>query len=221
MRNHSFALLSSCFVALFFTAFSIQAAEIPIKINVGFGLSEYRFHDIYDSGDAYITGTEISLQAVVEKETITKYKEKVPEKFRKAAGKLNEVSVGHWAVPKSLFIHPDDGNKTAFGATWGIVPQVSTGFKYLRFGVRGGVILSYMYYEDSVLADTVHFIRPGLRGGLNMSIPLFDRTVTLEAGIQGDMYVPQTFFAKESSWLVTSSYGMIHFRFPFTVKAGM
>ena len=217
-----FKVIPSCIVIIaVFSVLTAQADEIPLKINVGFGLSEYRLHDIYNDSDAYITGTELSLQAVVEKETITKYKDKVPAKFRKATSKLNEVSVGHWAVPKSLFIQPDDGDKTAFGATWGIVPKISGGFKYLKFGLKGGLIMSYLYYKDLALSKDIHFIRPGLRGGVNLSVPLFDKTITFETGAQGDIYVPQTFFAHDSSWKFTSTYVMVHFRCPIKVKAGI
>ncbi|MDH5546753.1 MAG: hypothetical protein OEZ43_14265 [Gammaproteobacteria bacterium] len=207
------------FIPLAFFFSSVQADEIPIRANVGFGLTQYNFHNAYDNKSALVYGSELSLQAVIDKDTLKKYERKVPAKFRKAAGKLDEVSVGHWAIPKSLFIHPNDGQKTAFGATWGIVPRLQVGLGFLKVGVGAGVIASYMYYHDELSQDTVHFIRPALRGGVNLSIPLFNRYLILEAGSQHDAYIPQTFFGSKSTWYVSSLYGMVHFRIPIKVKA--
>ena len=192
---------------------------IPAKVNVGFGLSEYQIVNAYNDKDTYIYGTELSIAGVVDQEVIERYKDKIPQKYRKAASKLGEVSVSHLFVPQTLYIHPSDGEKSAFGATWGIVPSISLGGKYISVGVHGGLIATYLYYNDEVLDDSIHFIRPGLRGGANMKLFLFKRYVGLEAGINKDLYISKQFFADENVSHLSGGYMMLHIRIPITIPA--
>lgn len=198
---------------------TLQENQIPIKVNVGFGLSQYQIVNAYNNKDAFIYGTELSISGVVDKETIKKYKNKVPKKYRKSALKLNEASVTHLAIPRTLYIQPFDGQKSAFGATWGLVPTLSFGWKYLSIGLGGGIIATYLYIHDDKLNDTVNFIRPGVRGVLNFQIPLFSNNFILEGGIKKDAYIPQKMFGENNVWHFSGSYIMFHFRYPTTIEA--
>jgi hypothetical protein len=193
--------------------------QIPIKTDIGFGVSQYTIFNAYSDKNATVYGTELSITGVIDKETIRKYKNKIPKKYRKASSKLNEVSITHIAIPKTLYIHPSDGDHTAFGATWGFVPSLTADFKYFKAGLSAGVIGTYLYYHDSERDETVNFIRPGVRAAFNFQIPMFDNSFIFEAGMKQDAYIPQQMFGADSAWHFSGAYVMLHFRIPTTIEA--
>ena len=201
--------------------------KIPLLINIGAGLSQYKLFDVYNDNannedePGLIFGTELAVRAVIENSTIRRFKNKVPKKYRKAAMKIDEASVTHFFVPKTLYIQPQNGNRHAYGATWGIVPTLAMGPRLLSLGLRGGPILTYLYYKDDRFDDAVHFIRPGLRGGIFLQSKPF-RYLKIELGGQGDIYIPKKFYADDKSlWNMRGSYFMIHLRFPAEVEAAI
>lgn len=195
---------------------------IPLLANVGFGLSQYKLSDAYKDRDALVFGTELSIAAVAEREVLDRFKDRVPPKFKKAASKLREVSVTSIWVPKTIYIQPLHDHREAYGVTWGIVPTIMLGPSFLKLVVQGGLVLTYLYYRDDRFPDdeqSIHFIRPGLRGGLGLRMPLLTKYLLLEAGVKGDAYISQEFFDKQDVWNFSGVYGMIHFRIPFSVEA--
>jgi hypothetical protein len=194
--------------------------KIPAMANIGLGYGDYQIYNAYNGRDSWVTGTEVRLYGVVEKEVLDRYQHKVPEQWRKAVSKLGEVSVTHIGVPKTIYLHPHDGQKEAFGATWGLVPGLNIGLGFVRVGVSGGVIATYLYQRDAVLDESSHFIRPGLRGSANVSVPLFTKYLKLEAGILGDVYWPgKKIFGDKKVYRVGGNYVLLHLRVPFDVKA--
>ncbi|MDH5230782.1 MAG: hypothetical protein OEZ58_05930 [Gammaproteobacteria bacterium] len=219
MSHVSFKRMVGFFLILFCTSAAAGKEKIPIRINIGAGYSDYRFEQAYQHQDLYVSATELAINAVVSQETIKKYKNKIPKKFRKAAGKLGEVSVGHIAVPQTLYLHPFDGRRKAWGGTWGVLPSFDLGLGPISFGLGGGVIASVMYHQDTQIKDSTFFARPGVRGEASLKLSLFDRYVILEAGVKKDYYLPQKFYSDHGVWKAAGYYAMIHFRIPFSVKA--
>ncbi|MCB0384095.1 MAG: hypothetical protein KDD43_01785 [Bdellovibrionales bacterium] len=201
-----------------------QKQDIPLLVNVGFGLSQYQLSELYGDQDGLIFGTELNLSAVAEREVLDRFKDRVPPKFRKAASRLNEVSVSHLLIPKTLYIQPLHDHREAYGVTWGLVPTIMLGWPKFKFVINGGIVLTYLYYRDDRLPEdkqSIHFIRPGLRGGLGIRFPVFTKYLLFEAGVKGDAYIPQTFYNDQDVWNFKGVYGMIHFRFPITVSAAI
>jgi len=196
--------------------------KIPLKLSFGFALSKYRLFDVYDTPAGEkdrvpsIFGSEINISAIVDRSTVKKYQHKIPKKFRKLALSFGEIGATHLYIPKTLYIQPRNSSGIeAYGATWGLVPQVSWG----PLVVGGGVIATYIHYRDFNHPDPVNFIRPGLRGKIGLRLPLFNRYLTLEVGGKGDVYVPQKFYGNNSLWNVRGIYAQVHFRVPYTAEA--
>lgn len=201
-----------------------QKEQIPLMVNLGFGAAQYRIHDLYseddDLTDPLIKGVELDIKVVIEKETINRFQDRVPEKFRNVTARLGEVSVGYLLIPQSIFVHSKEDNKEAYGATWGFFDVgMRFGWPAFSVGVNGGVIATYMYYRDYNYDDSIHFIRPGLRGSVNVKIPLFTKYLQFEAGARGDIYIPAKGYNEQVFSTLTSHYAMIHFRIPFNVEA--
>lgn len=200
-----------------------EKEAIPLLANVGFGLSQYTIKEAYPDRDGLIFGTELSIAVVAEKPVLERFKDKVPPKFRKAASHLGEVSVTSMWVPQTLYIQPLNDHREAYGATWGIVPKIGLGPSVFQLVVSGGVILTYLYHRDDRFPkddQAVHFIRPGLRGGLGFQVGL-GRYLQFEGGVKGDIYISQEFYQKQEPWNFTGVYGMVHFRVPFSVEAAL
>ncbi len=198
--------------------------NVPLFLDVGFGVAEYEIYDVYNLGpnstneNAKIYGTQLNISAMVEKETIHRFKEKFPENARDKALKLNEFSITSIYVPDTLFISPRRDHIQAYGATWGFLPKIAAGIWFLDIGVSGGPIITYLNYDDDRESKTIHFIRPGLRGTVFAKMPLFTKYVQLEVGGVGDIYITQKFYGDESAWNIKGQYAMIHFLIPFEME---
>ncbi len=200
--------------------------EIPLLVNVGVSLSQYRLFDVYNtpSGAEEVTpqifATELNLSAVVENQTIRRFKDKIPKNFRDLALKLREVSATHLYVPKTIYVHPKStGNIEAYGITWGLTPSLGFGPDFFQLFVSGGPILTYLYFRDFNQSEGVNFINLGLRGTVGAKVPMLWNRVVLEVGGRGDLYIPQKFYGDEGLWNIRGVYAMFHFRFPITVEA--
>lgn len=195
--------------------------KVPVFLDVGFGVAEYEIYDVYNVGpnstneNAKIYGTQLDISAMVEKETIHRFKDKIPENVRDHALKLEEFSITSMWIPDSLFISPRKDHIQAFGATWGFNIKLASRISFLSLGVAGGPILTYINYNDDREDKTIHFIRPGLRGTIFAKVPLFTKYLQLEIGGLGDIYIPQKFYGDESAWNMKGQYAMLHFLIPF------
>ncbi|MDH4275654.1 MAG: hypothetical protein OEW08_11485 [Gammaproteobacteria bacterium] len=224
-RGVGIALL--CLLSMFTNAARADDApskskeKIPLLISVGAGYGDYELRDAYTGKNALIHGIPIAISGVIEQETVKKYQDKIPKKFRKAATSFSEISMSHAAIPDVLYVHPYDGEKEAYGGTWGMGMTFGTGFSFLKFGVTGAVVGTYLYYHDVNLRQSVHFIRPGVRGKINLEMPVFTKYLLLEAGYSKDLYWGQTFFGNHKMDMITGAYGMLHVRVPFSIEAAI
>jgi len=203
---------------------SLTADNVPVFLDLGFGIAEYEIYDVYNVGpnstneNAKIYGTQFNLSAMVEKETIHRFKEKIPANAREHALKLNEFAITSIYIPDTLFISPRRDHIQAYGATWGWLPKASAGLWFLDLGVSGGPILTYLNYNDDRESKTIHFFRPGLRGTIFAKVPLFTKYVQLEVGGVGDIYIKQKFYGDESAWNIKGQYAMLHFLIPIEME---
>lgn len=198
--------------------------KVPVFLNVGFGVAEYEIYDVYNVGPNYtnenakIYGTQLDINAMVEKETIHRFKEKIPPEAREHALKLNEFAITYAYIPDSIFVTERRNHIQAYGATWGLMVKASGGFSFLQLGVSAGPILTYLNYNDDREDKTIHFIRPGARGTIFAKIPLFTKYLQLEVGGVADAYIPQKFYSDKSAWNMKGQYAMLHFLIPFEME---
>lgn len=194
--------------------------HIPAIANIGAGYGDYKLHNAYQGRDSWITGTQLSIRGVIEKDVLDLYNHKVPDKWRNMLAKLGEVSITRIEIPRTLYIHPFDGEKEAYGATWGLVPGVGLKLGFVKFRLSGGLIATYLYQHDTQLDESSHFLRPGLRGDVSLSTNLFSKYLILEGGVLGDVYWPgQSMFGNDKVYRVGANYITLHVRIPFKVKA--
>ena len=220
-------LIALTFLSSFSFAQTEKAANanVPVFLNVGFGIAEYEIYDAYDIGanstneNAKVYGTQIDLSAMVEKETIHRFQEKIPADVRDATLKLEQFSVTSAYIPDTLFISPRKDHVQAYGATWGFIVKAAAGISFFKLGVSGGPIITYLNYNDDRESKTIHFIRPGLRGTIFARMPLFTKYLQLEVGGLGDLYVSQKFYGEDKSvWNIKGQYAMLHFLIPFEME---
>ena len=224
-RGIGFSLL--CLLTLFTSTAAADDApgkskeKIPLLISVGAGYGDYELRDAYTGKNALIHGIPIAISGVIEQETVKKYQEKIPKKFRKAVTSLSEISMSHAAIPDVLYVHPYDGEKEAYGVTWDMGMTFGTGFSFLQVGFTGALVGTYLYYHDVNLHQSVHFIRPGVRGKIHLEMPVFTKYLLLEAGYSKDLYWGQTFFGNHKMDMISGAYGMLHVRIPFSIEAAI
>lgn len=216
-----FSLMSSF---AFAQSSALTSDKVPVFLDVGFGIAEYEIYDVYNVGpnstneNAKIYGTQFNFSAMVEKETIHRFKEKIPAEAREHALKLNEFAITHMYIPDTLFISPRRDHIQAYGATWGWIPKISAGIWFLDLGISGGPILTYLNYNDDREDKTIHFFRPGLRGTVFLKAPLFTKYLQLEIGGVGDIYIKQKFYGDESVWNIKGQYAMLHIMIPIEME---
>jgi hypothetical protein len=204
------------------------AATVEIPVDLGIGPAAHFITGPIQDDQLVHTGLVVSVQAIIDKAVIKKYKKRIPEQYRELALSMDEVRFSPSIfIPDTLIISPGYANTGMYGVSWrpiGVgVPLLKS--KTLQLGVNAGARLSYLYIHSSSLASPTHFLRPGLDLKANCEVPL-STTVLLSFGWSSQAYIPQTVGGSiigigaldESIWHIGQAYLKVHYRFPYKVS---
>lgn len=189
----------------------VEAAEIPI--NIGLGPAYYLIPEKIQEESTYHSGLSLHIKAVIDKTSIEKNKNKIPQKYHDAVSKVDEVKVGFILIPDSIIISPRKRQHglEMYGASWrplAINVPIKAGPAKLSFGT--GMVFSYLFVNlgdykiidaeekssasnnnaQTYLNQVTHFIRPGIDLRLDLEIkfsPFFLTSIAWTSAY----YIPQ------------------------------
>ncbi|NBX16591.1 MAG: hypothetical protein EBR09_04425 [Proteobacteria bacterium] len=213
-----------------FGIFSQSAKAVEIPVDVGLGPSLYSIPDtLQQSPLKPFWGLNLDIKAVINREMIAKYKDKIPQKFRKTLEKTDEVKVGYLFIPSNIMIGipENSGGPSIYGVSWkpvGVNLPVDLSVAKLSIGSK--ILLTYAMIktagtETNKVTSTTHFIRPGL--DLNSELEfMFSDSFLFSAGAAYSFYIPQEMNGsgnkKYSLWRIAEGRATLHYRFPVDVK---
>jgi hypothetical protein len=203
-----------------------HAAKITLPVDVGVGPAVHLISGQIQQDQQIHTGLVFSLQAVIDKQAIKKYANKIPKKYRQAAKSMTEVRVSPSIfIPDTIFISPKVENTGIYGISWaptGVsVPLVKGNTKVTA---RAGLRLTYAYIDSDTLGTT-HFLRPGIDPGISAEIPL-SKKFLFSAGWESQIFVPQKVGGDvyelgnggNSIWHIGRAHVKLHYRFPYKMN---
>lgn len=239
------ALVFGCALTLLSAAPEAQAKKaVTVPVDVGVGPSFTMGTGTLFRDQPGFYGLKLSLAAIIDQKTIRENINKVPKKFRNMAKKIDEIRYRpSILIPDHFFISPqlDETGIGMYGVTW---RPISFGVPLIKRGVRltlgVGLLFTYGFLHwdaeqrPELQANTMHFLRPGLDGGVNLEIPFSERFL-ISIGWFAQAYVPQQMGRGPASgfdtyserltddpgafvWFFHQAYLRFHFRFPYTVK---
>lgn len=201
---------------------SSKKSTVPVDIGVGPAF-HFMTGPIQDDQAPHY-GLKISLEAILDKETIEANKGRIPKQYRKLASGVEEARVTPYIIiPDTLYISPKVENVGMYGIGWRPLALGIPLIRKPRLAVGLGLDVTYIYIDgqDAGLGTT-HFLRPGLDLQADLEIP-FSESFLISLGWQSTFYPPQELggdiFAwgelEDSIWHIGQAYLMLHFRFPY------
>lgn len=205
-----------------------RAATVEIPVDIGIGPAAHFITGPIQDDQLIHTGLVVSVQAIIDKAVIKKYKKRIPEKYRELALSMDEVRFSPSIfIPDTLIISPGYANTGIYGVSWRPisvgVPLIDS--NHFKLDVNAGARLTYLYIHSSSLESPTHFLRPGLDIKANCEIP-FSTSVLLSVGWSSQAYIPQAVGGSitsiggldESIWHIGQAYLKLHYRFPYQVS---
>lgn len=202
--------------------------RVTVPVDIGVGPSAHLITGPVFRDQPVHTGLSLSVQAIIDKKTLRKYRKRIPAKYRKMVMQMEEVRYSPFIwLPDTLIISPAYDGTGMYGASW---RPLSIGLTWSREPVRfvtsiGGPRITYLFIHSRTLASPTHFLRPGLDARADLEIPFSD-TVLLSARWTSELYPPQQVGGSilewgppgESIWHVGQATLMLHIRFPYTTR---
>ncbi len=216
------------------------AKEVTAKVDVGLGPAAYLIGEFGDEGyggavyddQAVHTGLRLSIAAVLDEEFAKRHPRLIPKKYRKHFSDGREIlfAPGPLAlIPKWLMISPRRERSGLYGATWQLFGAgVGIGNHPVRFGLGGGVIVTYAFLHSTAFRSPTHFLRPGLNLNAELRFTLSsDRRWLASVGWDSQIYVPQAVgggifrLPKQGEDRILHmgiAYVKLHMRFPYATE---
>lgn len=209
--------------------------EFTVPVNLGFGPELNYYNGAVGKEKLFHYGIKLDIHAFIDREVLSKNRNKIPKKWRKQVGKLSSVKIGKMYIPESIIISPKTGKTGIYGINFRPV-GLGTGLVSGPFlGVNLGLGLNATYlciHSDALFAGetskVMHFLRPGIDAKLNVQFKI-SRGFQLSAGAEGTGYVPQELssrskigeigeFNDKSLWYMGQLYFIVNVRVPKKVK---
>lgn len=195
-----------------------------VPVDIGIGPAFHWMTGPIQDDQAPHYGLKISLEAILDKETIQANKGRIPKKYRKLASGVEEARVTPYIIiPDTLYISPKTGDVGMYGIGWRPLGLGIPLLKVPRLAIGLGLDVTYIYIDggDAGLGTT-HFLRPGLDLQADLEIP-FSKSFLVSVGWQSTFYPPQELGGdilawgelEDSIWHIGQAYLMLHFRFPY------
>ena len=204
-----------------------MAGKVTVPVDVGVGPALHTLTGPVAKDQAWHSGLVISVEAVVDKKTIRKYRKRIPKEYREQAMQMDEVRISPSPlIPDTILLSPKVFDTGLYGLSW---RPLSLGVPLLKkpFRVRAaaGLRLTAAVLHSDTLPSPVFFFRPGVDVGLDVEIPL-SKKVLVSFGWDSQVYIPQALEGgvlaieplDETLWHVGQAYVMFHYRFPYKVK---
>lgn len=204
-----------------------QAKKVTVPVDVGVGPAAHFITGPMQDDQLAYAGLALSVEAVLNKRTIKKFRKQIPKKYRQAAMSMDEVRVSpSILIPDTLFISPKVDNTGMYGVSWRPIGLgIPLAKEPVRWTLGAGLRLTYAYvHSDTLAASQMHFIRPGLDAATEIEVPL-SKSFLVSFGWNSQLYIPQEIGGDvlavgeldESIWHIGQGFLKLHFRFPYAV----
>lgn len=206
-----------------------KKGPITVPVDLGIGPAFHWISGPIQDDHAPHYGIKLSLQAIIDRETIAANKGRIPKKYRGMASKIDELRYTPTIfIPDTIYLSPaSEASPTAlYGLSFRPIGIALPIIKVPRLAISADVDLSYIYIDGEERGlGTTHFLRPGLAIGADLEIPL-SKSFLVSVGWVSTVYPPQEvggeIFAlgdlEDSIWHIGQAYVQLHFRFPYTVN---
>lgn len=209
-------------------AMTRRRGPVEIPIDFGIGPAVHMLTGPVQDEQRYHTGLKLSLAAVIDRALIQSQKHRIPAKYRKLAGRVNEVRFRPGPVmliPDTVYLSPAREGTSMYGANWRLLGVGLPLLRMPRLSLGTGLNLSYLYLGGSEAIPETHFFRPGLDLSASVELPL-SKSFLVSFGWTSFFYPPQElggdFLAwgdrEKSIWHIGQAFMKLHFRFPYTVN---
>jgi len=203
-----------------------KTVEIPIDIGVG-PAAHLITGPVYENQPVHF-GLAFSLEAILNKKLLKRFKSRIPKQFRKKILSMDELRISHPLIPRTFFISPAGimSSTGMYGIGFrpiGLDVKLIDSDTTLEVGL--GARASYFYMHSLQLSSPTHFLRPGLEAKVEMEIPFSDTTL-ISFGWDSQFYIPQEIGGPilqigkldESIWHIGQAFVKFHVRVPYTYK---
>ncbi len=203
-----------------------KTVEIPIDIGVG-PAAHLITGPVMQDQPAHF-GLAFSVEAVLDKKLIRKFKKRIPAQYRQMALSMDEIRISHPLIPDTFFISPagilsDTGMYGLSLRPIGVNLPLIDGDVDFKIGL--GARLTYFHMHSRTLPSPTNFLRPGLDVKAEMEVPFSDTTL-ISFGWDSQFYIPQTLGGSilevgplsDSIWHVGQGFVKLHVRIPYTYK---
>jgi hypothetical protein len=218
-----------------------RSRYVTIPVDIGIGPSAHLITGPVFRDQPIHSGLSLSIQAIIDKQTIRRYRKQIPARYRKLVQQMDEVRYSPFIwLPETVFISPalprrrPDGSKRGgtgmYGATWRPfsigIPWVRDPF---RFTTSAGARLTYAFLHSDTAGGGIdsptHFLRIGIDLRAQLYVPFSDE-VGISAGWTSQFYPPQpvggSIFAfgpfDESIWHIGQGTLKLHVRVPYRTQ---
>jgi hypothetical protein len=209
-----------------------RAQPVTVPVDLGIGPAMYLISGRV-ADDQLHFGLKISLQAIIDQQTLRAHPERIPPRFRAQVLRLKEVRISpSILIPDALIISPKVRNTGLYGVTWrplSVTLPLAEG-ESGRLVLGAGLLLTYAYLtSDLPDIPITHFLRPGIDVGAELEIALGPQFL-VSAGWSSGFYVPQQLGAfgtgdlsapgalDRTLWHFGQAFLKLHFRFPYATS---
>lgn len=238
MRRALLVLLSALLLPLPAHAGKKKKQTVTIPIDIGVGPAGHMITGPIQDDQAMHWGVVVSVQAILDHDTLKKLKKKIPKQYRKQVLSMDELRMSpSILIPDTIFFSPKTHTTGMYGISW---TPVNLGFPLVKdpFDWRLGAALrlsgAYLHSDgidgiDGGQAWQMLFLRPGLDLGTELEIPFSDRFL-ISGGWRSQLYIPQTVGGgvsdvgsfdtlDRSIWHIGQPFLMFHWRVPYEYRS--
>lgn len=206
-----------------------KKGPVTVPVDLGIGPAFHWISGPIQDDHAPHYGIKLSLQAIIDRETIAANKGRIPKKYRGMASKIDELRYTPTIfIPDTIYISPpsEDSPTALYGLSFRPIGIALPLIRVPRLSIGADIDLSYIYIDGEERGlGTTHFLRPGLAIGADLEIPL-SKSFLVSFGWVSTVYPPQEvggeIFAlgelEDSIWHIGQAYMKLHFRFPYQVN---
>ncbi|MDF1562325.1 MAG: hypothetical protein P1V51_04735 [Deltaproteobacteria bacterium] len=221
-------------------ATAASAAPVTVPFNLGVGPAGQLLSGPVMQDQTLHFGLRLELAAVIDQATIQANQDRIPQKYRKMASKVDELRYRPSIfIPETLYVSPAFGATGIYGATWrfiGLNAPFGKGPVRLRLGASLIATLA-LIHSNSLRGlggediEFVFFLRPGIDLTAEVEIKLA-RNLLISFGWNSAIHLPQvlrrqvgtSFLSipgddvamRASLWHFGQPFLMLHYRFPIT-----
>lgn len=224
-----FRLLSACILSI--TALQTETSlAVEIPVNLGVGPSVVRaFDSPSPSGDVDFYGLRLSLAAVIDQDTIKRYKTKIPSRYRKMASRMKEVRISKIWIPDRILFASSQADERLYLVGWNPISlgnSLTMGFLKLALGLGLRFDAGAVQHRPIEGTESTPFVRPGASGDLEVEFK-FSRRFLMSFSASYTYYVPQAIGGGFLKWGQDGrrrigemrEFAMIlHYRLPYQVR---